>query len=301
MLILDAVTKSLKIVLAGAVATTQLPVTAHYTDITTTAYTPGSNDTVTNSTTAVEFVAAPAASTQRHVESISVYNVDTASATVTIQYVSAGGTRQVIKVVLLTLETLVYEDGTGWQAIDANGNLKTSFPGMAPAGTAESDFIVAGTSPFAWIKKTLVEAKALLGLVITAGKTITCTQDTSLDEAVAMSSKAPKSGAALTSASVNTINMARNAAAGISGSGGTLTATLANAVTTNTGALVFISGFQTGVAAFTSLHGWRSYDGAVDDIKALPANLVLTCTDNLNFVLTNTTGNTVTASIVVIT
>jgi len=192
MLILDAVTKSLKIVLAGAVATTQLPVTAHYTDITTTAYTPGSNDTVTNSTTAVEFVVAPAASTQRHVESISVYNVDTASATVTIQYVSAGGTRQIIKVVLLTLETLIYEDGAGWQIIDANGNLKTSFPGMAPAGTAESDFIVAGTSPFAWVKKTLVEAKALLGLVITAGKTITCTQDTSLDEAVAMSSKAPK-------------------------------------------------------------------------------------------------------------
>uniref|UniRef100_A0A6M3K7W2 Putative tail collar domain protein n=1 Tax=viral metagenome TaxID=1070528 RepID=A0A6M3K7W2_9ZZZZ len=324
MLILDATTKSLKVVLAGAVATTQLPVVAHYTDITTTAYTPGSNDTVTNSTTAVEFVAAPAASTQRHVESISVYNVDTASATVTIQYVSAGGTRQIIKVVLLTLETLIYEDGYGWQSIDANGQIKLSassdkvshslatavsdmlfasgvgqfikktlaegrtllgldgatttiavgggtgvapvwttatgtgapvratsptlvtpllgtptsgvltnatglplaglVPGTAesdficatttpftwvkktlaeaktilgllsdvPAATAESDFIVAGASPFAWIKKTLVEAKALLGLVITAGKTITCTQNTDLDEAVPMSSKAPK-------------------------------------------------------------------------------------------------------------
>ena len=63
--------------------------------------------------------------------------------------------------------------------------------GLVP-GTAESDFICATTTPFTWVKKTLVEAKALLGLVITAGKTITCTQDTSLDEAVAMSSKAPK-------------------------------------------------------------------------------------------------------------
>jgi hypothetical protein len=192
MIILDATTKSLKIVLAGAVAATQLPVVAHYTDITTTAYTPGSNDTVTNSTTVVEFVAAPAASTQRHVESISVYNVDTAAATVTIQYVSTGGTRQIIKVVLLTLEQLFYEDGTGWQIIDTNGNLKTAHSPAVPSATAASDFIVADASPFAWIKKTLVETKALLGLVITAGKTITVTQDTALDEAVAMSSKAPK-------------------------------------------------------------------------------------------------------------
>jgi len=167
MLILDAVTKSLKIVLAGAVATTQLPVTAHYTDITTTAYTPGSNDTVTNSTTAVEFVAAPAASTQRHVESISVYNVDTASATVTIQYVSAGGTRQIIKVVLLTLEQLFYEDGTGWQIIDANGNVKTSHSPTVPSATAESSFVVSGASPFPWVEKTLQQTKSLLGFVLT--------------------------------------------------------------------------------------------------------------------------------------
>ena len=65
--------------------------------------------------------------------------------------------------------------------------------GLVP-GTAESDFICATTTPFTWVKKTLVEAKALLGLVITAGKTITVTQDTSLDEAVAMSSKVTKGG-----------------------------------------------------------------------------------------------------------
>jgi hypothetical protein len=123
MIILDATTKSLKVVLGGAVTTTQLAVTAHYTDITATAYTPGSNDTVTNSTTVVEFVAAPAASTQRHIESISVYNVDTAAATVTIQYVSAGGTRNIAKVVLQSLYALYYEHGAGWQVIDANGSV----------------------------------------------------------------------------------------------------------------------------------------------------------------------------------
>ncbi len=36
-----------------------------------------------------------------------------------------------------------------------------------PAATAESDFIVSGASPFAWLKKTLAEAKTILGLVLT--------------------------------------------------------------------------------------------------------------------------------------
>jgi len=70
-----------------------------------------------------------------------------------------------------------------------------SAPVNTPTATAESDFIIAGASPFTWLKKTLVEAKALLGLIVTAGKTITVTQNTSLDEAVAMSSKLTIPGA----------------------------------------------------------------------------------------------------------
>jgi hypothetical protein len=123
MLILDAVTKSLKIVLAGNVTTNQLQVTTHWIDITTTTFTPGSTDTVTNQTTAVEIVGAPAASTQRVIKAISVHNADTAAATVIIQYVSATGTRQPIKVTLQTLENLSYEDGMGWQVLDANGGM----------------------------------------------------------------------------------------------------------------------------------------------------------------------------------
>jgi hypothetical protein len=121
MLILDATTKSLEIDLAGAVSANELPVTAHYTDITTTLYTPGSNDTQTNGATAVTIVAAPAASTQRHVESISVYNADTAAATVTIQLNNNSTLRIITKVTLQAAEQLFYEDGMGWQIIDANG------------------------------------------------------------------------------------------------------------------------------------------------------------------------------------
>lgn len=121
MLILDTTTKSLEVKLAGAVSANELPVTAHYTDITTTLYTPGSNDTQTNGATAVTIVAAPGASTQRHVESISVYNADTAAATVTIQLNNNSTLRIITKVTLQAGEQLFYEDGMGWQIIDANG------------------------------------------------------------------------------------------------------------------------------------------------------------------------------------
>ena len=45
----------------------------------------------------------------------------------------------------------------------------TQYTGGAsvPSATAESDFIIAGASPFAWAKKTLAEAKTILGLVLT--------------------------------------------------------------------------------------------------------------------------------------
>jgi hypothetical protein len=36
--------------------------------------------------------------------------------------------------------------------------------GILPVATAESDFIASGASPFAWVKKTLVEVRTILGL-----------------------------------------------------------------------------------------------------------------------------------------
>ncbi len=60
------------------------------------------------------------------------------------------------------------------QASDFSGlwkNVKGA-PGLSggatlPSGTAESDFIVAEPSTFAWIKKTLAEVRTILGLVLT--------------------------------------------------------------------------------------------------------------------------------------
>lgn len=130
MLILDATTKSLEIDLDGAVATTQLPFQANFVDVTTTAYTPGQNDGATNSTTAVTLVAAPAASTQRQVKLLTVYNADTASAIVTVQYNNNATLRTLVKITLAVGSTLVYTDGEGWRVITSAGQISSG--GGAP-------------------------------------------------------------------------------------------------------------------------------------------------------------------------
>lgn len=97
MIILDATTRSVEVLLGGAVTTNQLPIVASYVDNTTTSYTPGSSNTQSNNTTAVTAVAAPASSTQRQVKLLTVTNADTAAATVTVRYNDNGTTRTLFK------------------------------------------------------------------------------------------------------------------------------------------------------------------------------------------------------------
>jgi hypothetical protein len=124
MIILDATNKSIEAVLAAAITTTQLPITSSYTDITSSAFTPGESDTATNSTTGVTAVAAPAASTQRQIKSISVYNADTVAATVTIRYNNNSTLRTIVKVTLSVGDTLSFLDGIGWSVINTSGQIK---------------------------------------------------------------------------------------------------------------------------------------------------------------------------------
>lgn len=53
--------------------------------------------------------------------------------------------------------------GTSGNVMKSDGTDWTSAAGV-PSATAESDFIVSGASPFAWLKKTLAEVKTILGL-----------------------------------------------------------------------------------------------------------------------------------------
>lgn len=132
MLILTETTDNLQVVLGGNVTANQLQCFASYRDITTTAYTPGRIGVNTNNTTDVNLVPAPASSTQRVIDFISVFNADTVSATVTIK-LDANGTESIIwKGILQTGEKLQYTDDRGFSVLDTNGLTKTaSFTNVA--------------------------------------------------------------------------------------------------------------------------------------------------------------------------
>lgn len=125
MIRLDATNRKLQIVLAGAVTANQLPVVACYSDKTTTAYTGSMQRAVTNNTTQVDIVSAPAASTVRDIDSLSVWNKDTAAATVTIFYDDNATDAEVIKVTLAAGDQLSYTHGNGWKVITSVGAMKT--------------------------------------------------------------------------------------------------------------------------------------------------------------------------------
>ena len=133
MIRLDATTRKLQAVLAGAVTTNQLPCTVSYSDKTSTDYVGATQLTNTNSTTAVDICAAPGASTVRDIDYVSVKNVDTASATVSIIYDDNTTDYTIAKFALAVGDQLTYTHSTGWQVIASDGTLKTG------AGLADGD------------------------------------------------------------------------------------------------------------------------------------------------------------------
>ncbi|HSX06618.1 MAG TPA: hypothetical protein VLG92_02775 [Candidatus Saccharimonadia bacterium] len=136
-MVLDATTKSLQVALSGAVTTRQLPCVTSWADMTTSTFTPGSSDTQTNNTTGVAIVAAPAASTQRQVKMVSIYNADTASATVTVSLNNNSTLRTLISVALAAGQTLQFAENA-WSVIDSGGGVETSGGGASSAAAGSN-------------------------------------------------------------------------------------------------------------------------------------------------------------------
>lgn len=111
MIILDTTTKSLEVLLGGAITTNQLEWTADFVDVNQTSFaatTAGNQNGVTNNASAVTMVSAPAATTSRQIKFLSVHNKDTVAATVTIRLNDNGTFRIIWKGTIQTLETIIY-------------------------------------------------------------------------------------------------------------------------------------------------------------------------------------------------
>ena len=126
MIILSNTTDTIKAVLAGSVTTNQLQCVASYRD-NTTSLLPNRSVVLTNNTTAINLVAAPAASVQRIVDYISIYNNDTTSANIRIYFDANGTSYNLFQVTLASLEKLEYNDKKGWVILNNNGGVKTGY------------------------------------------------------------------------------------------------------------------------------------------------------------------------------
>ena len=126
MIILAAITDKLQVSLAGTVTANQMQCIAFWRNVTTTEYTPGRTNVLTNNSTDVDLVASPVTDHQICVDYISVYNADTSNQTLTVKFDFNGSDFILWKGVLGTGEKLEYSDKTGFLVIAVNGGVKQS-------------------------------------------------------------------------------------------------------------------------------------------------------------------------------
>ncbi len=165
MITLDSVLKSLEIKLAGAAATTELPYVSAYVDLNQSTWAltgAGEQDGVTTGGTAKEVVAAPGATTSRKLNYLSVVNVDTVPAVLTVQVNNNATKRIVFSATLAVGDQLSYTDAFGWKIFDSSGNQKTT---MQIAPLTVTNAMLAGSITAAKLVATDFTAITASGLV----------------------------------------------------------------------------------------------------------------------------------------
>lgn len=169
MIILTNTTDKIRVKLSSIVSTTELKCYVAYRDTTSTTITPNRNVTNTNGTTEVDLVSSPPSSTQRIVDYLSVYNADTSSAIVTIEFYDNGTIYDLSIVTLGVGEKVEYQEGLGFKIISTNGAIKVTEnePGLTESSLIKfvsiSGDVTSTSTSFADITD--------LGFSVVAGKT----------------------------------------------------------------------------------------------------------------------------------
>lgn len=118
---------SIKLKLGGSAATTELPITGCYTEVSATGSIVGFANihTITTGSTEVSIVGVAAAGNLRKLQGLRIVNVDTAAATVTI-FQDDGAARNAIVVTIGVGDQLNVFDNGEWFVRDANGDQQQS-------------------------------------------------------------------------------------------------------------------------------------------------------------------------------
>ncbi|MGC4020984.1 MAG: hypothetical protein QM734_03125 [Cyclobacteriaceae bacterium] len=125
MLILNNTTDNIQIVLSASATTNQLNCITSYRDLTSNSFVPNRTVSNTNNVADVTIVSTPAGNTQRVVDFISVYNADTALATITINYNANGTKYKLWKGVINSGEKIEYTKSDGFNVLDKSGAVKS--------------------------------------------------------------------------------------------------------------------------------------------------------------------------------
>lgn len=139
--VLDATTKTIRLSMVAAPTTANPEFVVAYADTNGTVFTEGATDGVLNGTTDVIAVSAPAAGFRRIIKSFSIYNKDTATATINIKLDNNGVQRVITRTPLSVNETFTL-DGV----YDNAGNLKTSNSRGEPYLASVTGIIWKGTT-----------------------------------------------------------------------------------------------------------------------------------------------------------
>jgi len=125
---LNTVDRSMRLVLEDAITTNQLTIVTAFEDRRNDSKigATGSKQTTTNNTTIVTIVEAPTSGVSRQVHQITIYNADTAVATITVFYTAGATDFTAFTAELSVGDQAYYEYRTGWIVIDSSGNIKTN-------------------------------------------------------------------------------------------------------------------------------------------------------------------------------
>lgn len=121
-MILDTPTKSLRIVLGEAKGTLDCDIVSCWGGQTSTGFQPAANDLVSNGTTAVTVVSAPGAGEQRQVNEVRLFNNDTITHNVTLQFDNGGTIRVVEAAAVNAGDEFLYTPSSTNRSIAGAGN-----------------------------------------------------------------------------------------------------------------------------------------------------------------------------------